>query len=61
MTADEVIKKLKASGWHLDRQKGSHAHFIHPDRPGEIVTVPVHRGDLKPGTLSAILKKANLK
>ncbi|MHC5831363.1 MAG: type II toxin-antitoxin system HicA family toxin, partial [Nostoc sp.] len=28
-----------ADGWYLDRTKGSHRQFKHPDKPG-LVTVP---------------------
>ncbi|MEH1833649.1 MAG: type II toxin-antitoxin system HicA family toxin [Nostoc sp.] len=30
----EVIKQLEADGWYLDRTKGSHRQFKHPDKPG---------------------------
>jgi predicted RNA binding protein YcfA (HicA-like mRNA interferase family) len=49
---------LEANGWRLARQKGSHA--VYQNAGGEIIVVPVHRGDLKAGTLKAILKKAGL-
>ena len=58
MTAREVVAALKADGWELARQKGSHAHF--PTKPG-IVTVPMHSGDIPTGTLKAIAKRAGIK
>jgi len=49
-----------ADGWYPVRQKGSHQQFAHPTKPGR-VTVPTHRGDLKPGTLHSIFKQAGWK
>ena len=59
MTAGEVIKVLHEDGWYEVRQKGSHLHFKHPAKPG-IVTVPIHRGDLKPKTVKTIWKQAGI-
>ncbi len=39
MKVRAVIKRLEADGWYLDRTKGSHRQFKHPDKPG-VVTVP---------------------
>jgi predicted RNA binding protein YcfA (HicA-like mRNA interferase family) len=60
MSARDIIRLLVADGWQQVRQKGSHRQFRHPYKPG-LVTVPDHSGDLKPGTLNSILKKAGLK
>ncbi len=60
MTAKEVIRRLKNEGWFAKDQKGSHRQFIHPEKKGKI-TVPVHSGDIPPGTLNAIFKQAGLK
>jgi predicted RNA binding protein YcfA (HicA-like mRNA interferase family) len=60
MKAREVIRKLQQDGWQEIRQKGSHRIFGHPVKTG-LVVVPDHPGDLKPGTLNDILKKAGLK
>ena len=51
----QVIKKLQAEGWKIDRVNGSH-HIL---RKGNLsVTVPVHGAtDLKKGTLESIIKK----
>jgi len=61
MTAREVVARLMAEGWYVTRQAGSHQQFSHPNKPGERVTVPVHRGDLKRGTLHSIFKQAGWK
>lgn len=60
MTAREVIAKLNKEGWTYDSQSGSHRHFVHAVKPGK-VTVPMHKGDIKKGTLNSILKQAGLK
>lgn len=33
-----IIKKLMENGWFIDRQKGSHRQFKHPEKSG-VVTV----------------------
>lgn len=53
--AKEFIKVIEKLGFHLDRQKGSHA--IYKDSHGQRVVVPIHSGkDLKPGTLMGMLQ-----
>ncbi len=37
MTGRELVKQLEKLGWELDRQKGSHAVFMHLERPGRLV------------------------
>lgn len=32
----EVIALLKADGWYLDRQSGSHRQFRHPQKKGTV-------------------------
>lgn len=55
LTAQEVIRRLKREGWTEVRQIGSHKQFM---RNGVRITVPDHRGDLKPGIEKGIRKKA---
>jgi predicted RNA binding protein YcfA (HicA-like mRNA interferase family) len=53
-------KFLHLHGWQLQRIRGSHHIYTHPDK-AEILTVPVHANqDLKIGTLSKLLKDAGL-
>ncbi|MBX7132233.1 MAG: type II toxin-antitoxin system HicA family toxin [Fimbriimonadaceae bacterium] len=54
------MRKLEASGWRLDRQRGSHAQCVHADRPGILITVPMHTGDVNRHLLTRILKLADL-
>lgn len=50
----EAVRALERSGWRLDRVKGSHHVFRHPERPNRVV-VPMHARDLAKGTLNAII------
>jgi predicted RNA binding protein YcfA (HicA-like mRNA interferase family) len=53
-------KLLHLNGWQLQRIRGSHHIYTHPER-AEILTVPVHANqDLKIGTLSKLLRDAGL-
>ncbi len=50
-------KLLHLYGWQLQRIRGSHHIYTHPDKT-EILTVPVHANlDLKIGTLGDRLRK----
>ncbi|AZI53405.1 MULTISPECIES: type II toxin-antitoxin system HicA family toxin [Pantoea] len=60
MKSSELIKLLEKNGWQLDRVKGSHHQFSHPDFTN-IVTVPHPKKDLKTGTAHQIMKDAKLK
>ncbi len=60
MKSSELIKMLVNTGWILERIKGSHHQFSHPDF-SYLITVPHPRKDLKTGTLMQILKDAKLK
>lgn len=58
MTGKEVIAKLKAHGWSVDRVHGSH-HILTKD--GKAVPVPVHgTRDLGPGLLAAIQRQTGV-
>ena len=53
MTPREVERALKARGAKSDRQRGSHKHFR--SACGKCATtVPMHAGDVSPGTLRSI-------
>ncbi|HEY6723654.1 MAG TPA: type II toxin-antitoxin system HicA family toxin [Polyangiaceae bacterium] len=54
MIARELVRRIQASGCTLVRQKGSHARYKCPG--GCATTVPMHAGDIKPGTLASIEK-----
>ena len=59
MTGREVIERLKAAGWTVDRITGSH-HVLTKD--GKAVPVPAHgKKDLGPGLLSAIQRQTGVR
>jgi predicted RNA binding protein YcfA (HicA-like mRNA interferase family) len=57
MKSAEVIRRLKAHGWVLDRVKGSHHQF---KKAGEVIliTVPHPEKDIPTGTLRNIYRCA---
>lgn len=60
MSGIELVRVLERAGYRVVRQKGSHVRLRPPDPSrGLPTTVPLHR-ELKPGTLQAILRDANL-
>jgi predicted RNA binding protein YcfA (HicA-like mRNA interferase family) len=54
-----LIRELEAAGWVLNRIRGSHHVFRHPDRAGSVV-VPHPKKDLGVGLGAAIRKQAGL-
>jgi predicted RNA binding protein YcfA (HicA-like mRNA interferase family) len=62
MKLRDVLKRLREEGWVLDRQKGSHQQFVHPQKPGMRVTIAGHpKLDVPKGTLGSIFKQAGWK
>jgi predicted RNA binding protein YcfA (HicA-like mRNA interferase family) len=59
VTGEECVRALGKFGYAVARRRGSHVRLVCDGRSA--VTVPVHRGrSLKRGTLSAILRVAEL-
>jgi predicted RNA binding protein YcfA (HicA-like mRNA interferase family) len=61
MKVRDVIKILERDGWKKTRQKGSHAHYTHPAKPGAVTIAGHPSDDMAPGTFNNILKQAGLK
>lgn len=60
LKAREVISRLAAFGFAIERQTGSHCILKKPGHKW-LVTVPVHAGkDVKKGTLRGIIQDAGL-
>lgn len=58
MNGNDIIKRLKAEGWQVLRQEGSHVRL---GKGSAHVTVPVHgKHDVKPGTLAAIERQTGI-
>ena len=59
MNGKDVIAKLKAAGWSLERINGSHHVF---GKDGKVVPVPVHGNrDIGIGLLAAIQRQSGVK
>jgi predicted RNA binding protein YcfA (HicA-like mRNA interferase family) len=56
ITARQLASALQADGFQLQRQKGSHRHYRHPD--GRRVTLSFHHSSdtFRPGTLRSIIE-----
>jgi len=57
MNSADLIRELVELGWVLDRVRGSHHVFKHPQRQG-IIVVPHPKKDLGTGLVAAIRKQA---
>jgi predicted RNA binding protein YcfA (HicA-like mRNA interferase family) len=56
ITARQLVSALEADGFTLQRQKGSHRHYRHPN--GRRVTLSFHHSSdtFRPGTLKSIIE-----
>ena len=55
-----VIAALERAGFEVIRIKGSHHFLRHRDDSSRQTVVPMHRNDLPPGTLRAIMRQTRL-
>lgn len=60
MKSADLIKELEAAGWRLERVRGSHHVYNHPNNPN-IITVPHPKKDLGKGLVNSLRKLAGLK
>ncbi len=59
MNGKDIIKKLQADGWHLDRINGSHHIMV---KGGLAVPVPVHGSrDVGVGLVTVIARQSGVK
>jgi predicted RNA binding protein YcfA (HicA-like mRNA interferase family) len=56
----EVIQLLKADGWYLADQRGSHRQFRHPRKPGKVTVAGRAGKDVPTGTLKSIFRQAQI-
>jgi predicted RNA binding protein YcfA (HicA-like mRNA interferase family) len=61
MKVREAIKLIEDDGWYLDRTRGSHRQYKHPQKRGLVTIAGKPGDDLAPGTKNSILKQAGLK
>jgi predicted RNA binding protein YcfA (HicA-like mRNA interferase family) len=59
MKSADLVGELRRNGWVLDRIRGSHHVFKHPDQPGHLV-VPHPKKALGKGLVAAIRKQAGI-
>lgn len=57
----EVLRLLADDGWQLDRVRGSHRQYRHPDKPGTVTVAGKPSDELHPKTRSSILRQAGLR
>ncbi len=60
ITPKNLLKFLKSKGFYISRQSGSHMILHHNLDNTKRVALPIHNKDLKPGTLSSILKQSGI-
>ncbi|MGA2452403.1 MAG: type II toxin-antitoxin system HicA family toxin [Solirubrobacteraceae bacterium] len=61
MKVREVTRLIEADGWRLERQRGSHRIYRHPDKSGTVTIAGRPGQDVPAGTLGNILRQAGLK
>ncbi len=59
LTPKDLIRILAQRGFMLDRSRGSHQVWLHPESRKRVV-VPMHKKDIPSGTLYSILKQAGI-
>ncbi|HEY7326403.1 MAG TPA: type II toxin-antitoxin system HicA family toxin [Gemmataceae bacterium] len=60
MKVRDVLKLLKANGWHQVSARGGHRQFKHPTKRGRVTLSGKLSHDIPPGTLNSIFKQAGL-
>ncbi len=61
MKVRDLIRSIEGDGWVLDRTRGSHRQYRHPNKKGS-VTIAGHPSDeVHPKTERSILKQAGIK
>lgn len=60
ITSKKLLKFLEKEGFYINRQSGSHMILHHDKDVAKRVTLPLHNKDIKPGTLSSIMKQAGI-
>ena len=54
----DLVKIFQKEGFVISRQVGSHVRLVHPD--GRKLTIALHNKEIPKGTLSAILRQAEI-
>lgn len=57
----EILKMLKADGWYLVGQEGSHRQFKHPSKKGRVTVIGKPSAELAIKTERSIFNQAQIK
>jgi predicted RNA binding protein YcfA (HicA-like mRNA interferase family) len=60
MKIRELLRILKADGWDVARQVGSHRQLQHRSKPGTVTVAGKPGDELHPKTLASIWRQAGL-
>jgi predicted RNA binding protein YcfA (HicA-like mRNA interferase family) len=60
LSARDARRALEKAGFVVTRMSGSHCRMVHTADPARNVTIPIHAGDLKRGTLRGIVAQSGL-
>ncbi len=60
MKVKTIISILEAEKWYLDRTKGSHRQYKHPQKKGLVTVSGGLNEDVPRGTLNSISKQADI-
>ncbi len=60
MKVRDIIKKIEADGWVLDRTEGSHRQYRHPTKAGQVTVSGHGRDEIHPKTEKSVLRQAGL-
>jgi predicted RNA binding protein YcfA (HicA-like mRNA interferase family) len=60
MKVREVMTALERNGWTLARQRGSHRHYRHAERPLIVTVSGKPSTTVPPGTLGSIRRASGL-
>ncbi len=56
----EVMRILRRDGWYIDRTRGSHRMYKHPEKKGTVVVAGHPSEDMAEGTWRNVLRQAEL-
>ena len=56
----DFMREMRADGWKLEKQEGSHQKWVHPTKPGKVTIAGHPNDDIPIGTLKAMRRQAGL-
>jgi len=60
MKVRDVLRRLRADGWRIVRQRSSHRQLHHPSKPGTVTVSGKDGEELHPKTLASVWRQAGL-